>query len=205
MVNTRNVAILIFDDVEVLDFAGPFEVFNVAGEQIKFDPYPAFFTYTVSLTGEMIVARGGLRVTPHFGLTTCPQPDILIIPGGFGARRLLKNPHFIQWLSEQAHIVENLLSVCTGALALAKADLLAGLPATTHHGAFQLLSQLSPTTTVITDQRFVQNGNIFTSGGISAGIDMSLAVVEMLVGKTNADLVRAEMEWGWHSSGKNAE
>jgi transcriptional regulator GlxA family with amidase domain len=198
MINTRNVAILIFDDVEVLDFAGPFEVFNVAGEKIKFNPFPAFFTYTVSLTGDMIVARGGLRVTPHFGLANCPQPDLLIIPGGFGARRLIKNPQFIQWLSEQAQIVENLLSVCTGALALAKADLLKSLSATTHHGAFQLLTELSPTTTVIADKRFVQNGNIFTSGGISAGIDMSLAVVEMLLGKDNADLVRTEMEWGWH-------
>lgn len=198
MINTRSVAIVIFDEVEVLDFAGPFEVFNAASGVIAFDPYPAFFTYTVGLTGDLIVARGGLRVTPHYSIVNCPPPDLLIIPGGFGVRHLLRNTRFIDWLKLQSGEVEHLLSVCTGALALARAGLLDGLPATTHHGSFHLLSDLSPTTTVIEGRRFVDTGRIVTAGGISAGIDMSLAVVERLLGVEKANLVRDEMEWGWH-------
>jgi transcriptional regulator GlxA family with amidase domain len=200
MVNSRNVAIVIFDDVEVLDFAGPFEVFNVASEVIPFDPYPAFYTYTVGLTGQPIVARGGLRVTPHFSLETCPQPDILLVPGGFGVRRLLKNDHFLRWLEGQYAQVEKMLSVCTGALTLGQIGLLRDLEATTHHGAFALLRELSPSTTVVADQRYVVNagGKLITSGGISAGIDMSLAVVEMLLGAEKLALVVEEMEWGWN-------
>lgn len=201
MPDTRNVAIVIFDNVEVLDFAGPFEVFNVASEVIAFDPYPAFYTYTVGLTGDMVVARGGLRVTPHFSLVNCPPPDVLIVPGGFGARALLTNGLFLDWLKLQAGQVEQLLSVCTGALALARAGLLDGLPATTHHGSFHLLRELAPSVTVVEDRRYVDNGQIVTSGGISAGIDMSLAVVEKLLGSDKAKQVHKEMEWGWHPGG----
>jgi transcriptional regulator GlxA family with amidase domain len=199
-VNTRNVAILIFDDVEVLDFAGPFEVFNVASEVIPFSPFPAFFTYTVGLTSQAVMTRGGMRVVPHYTLETLPQPDILVVPGGFGARRLVKNPALVAWVKAQAARVERLLSVCTGALVLAQAGLLENLPATTHHTAFDLLKGISPATRVVTDQRYVQNGHILTSGGISAGVDASLAVVEDLLGAEKAALVRAEMEWMWFTA-----
>jgi transcriptional regulator GlxA family with amidase domain len=198
MLSTRNVAILVFDDVEVLDFAGPFEVFNVASELLRVDKFPPFFVYTVGLTGETIVARGNLRVQPHYSIDNCPQADLMIIPGGYGARRLVKHPQLLEWLQAQAAQLEHLMSVCTGAFVLAQAGLLAHLPATTHHTAFDILQDLSPSTTVVRNQRFVDNGSILTSGGISAGIDMSLAVVEQLLGKESADIVRKEMEWNWH-------
>lgn len=195
----RNVAILVFDDVEVLDFAGPFEVFNVASEVIKSEPVPPFFTYAVGLTEQTVVARGNLRITPHFSIDTCPDPDILIVPGGFGSRRLMKNDYALTWIQQLAPEVEYLVSVCTGALILGSAGLLLDRPATTHHDAFELLRSISPTTTLIDDQRFVQSGKILTSGGISAGIDVSLELVEILLGEDKARLVHEEMEWMWHS------
>ncbi len=195
----HNVAILIFDDVEVLDFAGPFEVFNVAREVVKPAPFPVFNVYTVGLNLQTVIARGGLRVQPNFSLSDCPATDILVVPGGAGTRRLLNHSILLDWLRKQATQVTLLTSVCTGALVLAAADLLPKGEATTHHGAFDQLKLLSSEQTIIEDRRYVQNGNVLTSGGISAGVDMSLMIVEALHGKANADLVRAEMEWGWHS------
>jgi transcriptional regulator GlxA family with amidase domain len=189
------VAILVFDDVEVLDFAGPHEVFTVAGDLLKPSP---FYVYEVGLSSAPILARGRLLVTPRYAIDFCPDPDILIVPGGLGTRPLLKNERLLAWIAERAAKVELLLSVCTGALLLAKAGLLAGLEATTHHGAFELLAALSPSTRIVRDRRFVESSErIITSGGISAGIDMSLSVVERLVGEKAKETVVEEMEYGW--------
>jgi transcriptional regulator GlxA family with amidase domain len=194
--NPRNVAILVFEEIEVLDFAGPYEVFNVASELVT--PRP-FYVYNVGLTDQPISGRGRFTVVPMYHIGNCPQPDILIIPGGFGTRPLIKNDHLIQWIADQAQRVELLLSVCTGALLLAKAGLLANCPATTHHGAFDRLAALSPTTSVQRETRFVQSTDrIITSGGISAGIDMSLAVVKRLIGEDAHAKVIEEMEYQWH-------
>jgi transcriptional regulator GlxA family with amidase domain len=207
-VPTRTVAIVVFDDVEVLDFAGPFEVFTVAGELIPHAPHAAFFACTVGLTGETVAARGGLRITPHYALSTCPTPDILIVPGGYGVRRLLAHDRFLDWLRSTAPRTELTCSVCTGALALASAGLLETAPATTHHTAFDALRAIEPTAQIAADQRFITarpatdgRGAIMTAGGISAGIDLSLHVVEQLCGRENAALVRTEMEWEWHRRG----
>jgi transcriptional regulator GlxA family with amidase domain len=192
----RNVAILVFDEVEVLDFAGPYEVFNVASAAARPSP---FFVYAVGITGRPVVGRGRFVVTPAYSIADCPQPDILVVPGGSGTRPLLKHDTLVSWIGEQAKRVEWLLSVCTGALLLAKAGLLAGAGATTHHGAFEEMAGISPSTTIARDERFVQSsGNIFTSGGISAGIDLSLHVVKMLAGPRVHDAVVEEMEYGWH-------
>jgi len=180
MAKLRNVAILVFDDVEILDFAGPYEVFNGASEMT--DP-TAFYVYNLGISNYPIIGRGKFTVTPRYSIDNCPQADILIIPGGFGSRPLLKHEKLISWIADQSQKVEWLMSVCTGALLLAQAGLLKNCPATTHHGAFEHLQKLSPTTQVIKDQRFVQSSDrIFTSGGISAGIDLSLYMVEKLVG-----------------------
>jgi transcriptional regulator GlxA family with amidase domain len=196
--NPRNVAILIFDDVEVLDFAGPHEVFTVAGDMIR--PTP-FYLYEVGLTHGPILARGRLLATPRYTIADCPDPDILVIPGGLGTRPLLKDERLIAWIADMASKVELLLSVCTGALLLAKAGLLAGKRATTHHGAFEQLTALSPTTEIALEARFVESTKkIVTSGGISAGIDMSLSVVEKLLGEKALATVIEEMEYGWHRS-----
>ena len=191
----RNIAIFIFDDVEVLDFAGPFEVFNVTGEVIN--PAP-FNTYTVALTEEPIKARGKLSINPHWSIDNCPSPNIIILPGGDGRRRLMKDERVLSWIARHVDNLEKLLSVCTGAFYIAQSGLLNGLSATTHHGAFPEFKETFPNITLIEDKRFVENGKIITAGGISAGIDMSLYVVEQLLGKEKLALTLKEMEWQWH-------
>lgn len=195
MSKQRNVGIFIFDDVEVLDFAGPFEVFNVTSEMIK--PAP-FNTFTIALTNDPVKARGQLSINPHYSIADCPPLDILLIPGGWGSRALMKNPTMLTWIKSQYAKVEYMLTVCTGALVLAQTGLLDGLSATTHHDAFNELKEIAPQVTVIEDQRFVENGNIITAGGISAGIDMSLHMVEKLLGKEKLQLTLDEMEYRWH-------
>jgi transcriptional regulator GlxA family with amidase domain len=198
MARLRNVAILVFDDVEILDFAGPYEVFNDAGELTK---PTAFNVYNIGISNQPVIGRGKFMVTPRYSITDCPQADILIIPGGFGTRPLLNHERLVRWIADQSQKVEWLLSVCTGALLLAQAGLLKDCPATTHHSAFDQLQQISPTTRIIKDQRFVQvSDRIFTSGGISAGIDLSLYLVEKLIGPETRAEVAAEMEYpadGW--------
>lgn len=191
----RNVAIFIFDDVEVLDFAGPFEVFNATSEVV--DPAP-FNTYTVALTEEPIKARGQLSINPHFSIDNCPTPDIILLPGGDGRRRLMKDDRVQSWIAEHVNNVEKLLSVCTGAFYIAHSGLLSGLSATTHHGAFPEFKETFPDVMLVEDQRYVEEGKIITAGGISAGIDMSLYVVEKLLGKDKLALTLKEMEWQWH-------
>lgn len=187
-----NVAILIFDDVEVLDFAGPFEVFAVTDELCN---HEAFHTFTVALNPATVRARNGLKVVPDFALERCPAPNILIVPGGAGTRPLLNQPMLHEWLRLRAHRADVVMSVCTGALVLAKAGLLDGLRATTHHENFAELRQLAPRTEVDESARFVDNGKILTAAGISAGIDCSLHVVERLLGSAVATNTARYMEY----------
>lgn len=193
------VAILIFDDVEVLDFAGPFEVFNVAREVIAPSPFPSFQVMTLGLNLQTVMTRGGLRVQPQVCLADAPPPDILIVPGGAGTRRLLTHTPLLDYVRQQTPRVTLLASVCTGALVLAAAGVLPSGEATTHHGSYHQLHALMDNQTTCVDRRYVQQGRVITSGGISAGIDMSLMIVEALHGKASADQVRAEMEWNWHA------
>jgi transcriptional regulator GlxA family with amidase domain len=188
------VAILVFDDVEVLDFAGPFEVFNVASELMRPSP---FCVFAVGISSQPILARGKLVVTPRYSIGECPRPDILVVPGGQGTRPLLKHEGLLRWIAERAAEAELCLSVCTGALLLAGAGLLKDRSATTHHGAWELLGALSPTTELLRDRRYVDtSARIITSGGISAGIDMSLHVIERLLGSNTRTMVEEEMEYG---------
>ncbi len=192
MSQSRNVAILIFDGVEVLDFCGPFEVFSVTG---RHDTPVPFNVYAVAEKPGPITARNGLSVNPRYTFQDCPQPDILLVPGGYGTRREMNNTALINWLKGRAPTLELLLSVCTGALLLAKAGLLEGLAATTHHGALDELRAGAPNTAIRPDERFVDNGSIVLSGGISAGIDMSLYVVSRLLGKDAAMETAQHMEY----------
>lgn len=188
---TRKVAIFIFDNVEVLDFAGPFEVFNVTSEELKQNVFEVF---TVA-EKPMVSARGGLSINPTYTFENCPQPDILIIPGGVGTRPLLKNETVLHWINTTQEKCEFLLSVCTGAMLLGKLGLLDGIPSTTHHTTFDEFRKIAPNTMVIEDKRFVDNGKIVTSGGISAGIDMSLYMVEKLLGREAVEKTVKEMEY----------
>ncbi len=196
---TRQVAILVFDEVEVLDFAGPFEVFSVTGWQNEVKPFQ------VSLVGDKpghILARNGMSINPEHTIQSLPTPDILIVPGGFGTRRLMNDQSILDWLRELQPKLELLLSVCTGSLVLAKAGLLDGKPATTHHLRFDLLQECAPKCTVETQQRVVDTGKIVTSGGIAAGIDMSFHVVARLLGDQFALETAQYMEYPWKSAHK---
>jgi transcriptional regulator GlxA family with amidase domain len=194
MAEQRTVAILVFDDVEVLDFCGPFEVFSVAGHNR--DPKP-FRVVLVAEKPGPVTARGSLSVNPHYTLDNCPDTELLLVPGGMGTRKLMHNMRVVDWVRERTVGAELVLSVCTGALILAKAGLLDGLEATTHHGAFELLRQTAPDTRVREGVRFVDEGCVITSGGIAAGIDMSLYVVARLLGADAAAETARHMEYPW--------
>ena len=195
MTKARNLAILLFDDAEVLDFCGPYEVFSVASNQCE---EPSFNVFTVA-EKTPIAARNGLSVNPDFTLSNCSKPDILVVLGGIGSRREINNEGLINWIQRTAGESELVLSVCTGALILGKAGLLDGLEVTTHHVAYDLLRKIVPTGTVHEDRRFVDNGKIITSVGVAAGIDMSLHVVGRLLGNEVAAATAKHMEYPWSS------
>jgi transcriptional regulator GlxA family with amidase domain len=187
----RTVGILIFDDVEVLDFAGPFEVFSrtrlVAGaDSRRTDDSAPFLVFTVARSRELVTAIGGLNVMPHYAWTDAPAIDLLVVPGGFGTRALLRDETTLAWVRSAAAKASLVTSVCTGALVLAQLGLLAGRRATTHWAAHDLLASLDPTIHVDRRSRVVNDG-IVTSAGVSAGIDMAFDVVEQLCGKAVAD------------------
>jgi transcriptional regulator GlxA family with amidase domain len=194
MEQKRNVAILIFDEVEVLDFCGPFEVFGVTGYQNGTEP---FDVYTVAEEMRPVIARNGLSINPAHTIADCPRPDVLVVPGGLGARKEMDNPILREWIEERAKETELTLSVCTGALMLAKAGLLEGLSATTHRNGMELLKELAPATTIEEERRFVDNGRIILSAGISAGIDASLHAVAKLLGTEQALETARYMEYEW--------
>lgn len=198
-----NVAVLLFDEVEVLDFAGPFEVFSITGKQEGLNP---FEVYTVAEKSP-VSARNGLSINPHYTLANCPPPDILIVPGGggyradgtpYGTRKEINNQALLDWIEQRSKQTEKLLSVCTGALLLGKIGLLEGKVATTHQGAIAQLTALLTPQQVHSNARIADNGDIVLSGGISAGIDMSLHVVGQLLGIEQANKTATYMEYDWN-------
>ena len=190
----KTVALLLFPEVEVLDFAGPFEVFSLAATEAGPSP---FRVITVAATHGALKAVGGLQVTPDCDLDDCPQADILLIPGGQGSRQAMKDERIMAWLARQARDAEIVASICTGALLLGTLGLLDGLRATTHWTALAELRATSSRIDVQPQARFVDNGKYVTSAGISAGIDMSLYLVERLCGPALVERVVAEMQYDW--------
>ncbi|MGK7952602.1 MAG: DJ-1/PfpI family protein [Xenococcaceae cyanobacterium] len=192
--NKRNLAILIFDDVEVLDFAAPFEVFAVTSELNNYGPFNIFL---VAETQRTYKAVNGLQVVPNYEISNCPNPDIVVIPGGVGTRTQMNNQKLITWIQKVSDRAKLVMSICTGARLLARAGLLNGLEITTHHEAYDELRQLVPTAIVNERKRFVDQGKIITTGGISAGIDGSLYVVNKLLGREIAQKTAIYMEYDW--------
>ena len=185
------VGILIFDNVEVLDFAGPFEVFSrtrtVGGvDSRRSEESAPFEVFTIAKAARPVTATGGLMVVPHYSWAAAPPIDVLVIPGGFGTRTLLDDQEVLDWIKGSSAAAQQVTSVCTGALLLAKAGLLRGRRATTHWGAYDLLASLDPSIDVVRDARVVHDG-IVSSAGVSAGIDMAFDVVEHICGATVAD------------------
>jgi transcriptional regulator GlxA family with amidase domain len=194
MARTRSVGIFVFNDVEILDFCGPFEVFSVAGRQIA---PGAFDVFTVAAAAGPLEARNGLSVNPQYSFANAPRIDLLLIPGGQGTRPLMYQPPVLNWIASQAGHAELVLSVCTGSLLLAKAGLLANQVATTHHAALDLLRQSAPATEIREQVRYVDNGRLITSAGVAAGIDMALHVVERLLGREAAEKTARYIEYPW--------
>lgn len=194
----RTVAILLFDDIEVLDFAGPFEVFAVTDELAN---YQLFNVLTVASSPGTVRARNGLKIVPDHTLESVPRPDLLIVPGGNGSKALLNQPAVLDWIRRKAPQAELVASVCTGARLLAKAGLLDGLRVTTHHENFAEIRALAPRATVLEDVRFTDNGQVLTAAGISAGIDLSLHIVARLHGAETAQKTADYMEYHWTNDG----
>jgi transcriptional regulator GlxA family with amidase domain len=186
-----NVGILIFDGVEVLDFAGPFEVFSrtrlfPGPESRRSEDSAPFHVFTVARTRDLVAATGNLRVVPNHGFADAPRIDLLLVPGGYGTRPLLEDRETLDWITRTAAAARQVTSVCTGSLLYAKAGLLRGRHATTHWGALDLLDSLQAGVTVERAHRVVDDG-IVSSAGVASGIDMAFYVVETLFGKAVAD------------------
>ena len=197
--------ILLFPDVEVLDFAGPYEVFS----RTRREPGAAsrrttasapFQVRTIAQTLAPVIATGGLNVIPDDDFATAPPLDIVVIPGGFGSRALLTDQTTLQWIHRVSTQARQVTSVCTGALLLAKLGLLAGKRATTHWAALDTLASLDPSITVERDRRVVTDG-IITSAGVSAGIDMAFQVVTQVCGATIAQETAHYIEYPYSIPG----
>ncbi|MGQ0658240.1 MAG: DJ-1/PfpI family protein [Chromatiales bacterium] len=195
----KRVGILIFPDVEVLDFCGPFEVFSLVryDENARWQDASPFEVLLVAQHAHEIRAFGGLRVAPDCTIEDCPPLDVLVVPGGWGTRAEVNNPRLIAWIAERGGQVQTLTSVCTGSLLLAKAGLLDGKPATTHFKALDWMRESFPSVDVHGELNVVEtdNGRVLTSAGISAGIDMALHVVARHCGKDIARATARFMEY----------
>ncbi len=191
---TRNVAILIYENAEVLDFSGPFEAFNVANEVAE---ELLFHVYTVAETEEVVSARNGFRITPDYSINNCPDTDILIIPGGNGRKIQMHNKLITDWVKIMYDKVELLLTVCTGVFIAGYAGVLNVTKATTHHGSYKEFQETFPDIELVEMVKYVDSGKIITSGGISAGINMSLHAIDKLVGNDHGAKTAEEMEYDY--------
>ena len=189
------VAILIFDEVEVLDAMGPFEVFSVASRLRSADSDP----FTVSLVARsnvIVTARGGLKLTPDAVFDDTAEYDLLIVPGGV-TERAEADAETMHWLAVHGNSSRLVASICTGAFLLAKAGILTNQTVTTHWEDTAALAEAYPALTVLENIRWLESGNIFTSAGISAGIDLSLHLVEVMTSADRAQRTAKQMAYRW--------
>ena len=199
---TRNIGIYIYEEVEVLDLGGPFEVFSTASRmKARLSPGSAkpFEVFTVADSVRQVRARGDLKITPNFDVTQHPAIDVLIVPGGVHNAEL-ERQGIIQWIARTAATASLTASVCTGAFLLAKAGLLVGKTITTHWEDIEEFRSTFPGIPVEDNKRWVDNGSIVTSAGISAGIDMSLYLVARLEGEELAVRTARQMDYDWRHS-----
>jgi len=187
-----NIGIYIYDDAEVLDFAGPFEVFSTAN-RLGNNNWHVFF---VAEKPSVVRARSDFLITPHFTIDEHPDIDVLLVAGGIHTKEVEK-PNVITWVSNVAESAKTVASVCTGSFILAEAGLLDGLDATTHWEDIPDLKSDYPKLNVIDNRRWISEGKFVTSGGISAGIDMSLFLVSELASPTLSANTAKQMEYEW--------
>ncbi len=189
----KTVTIFLYDDVEVLDFAGPLDVFLLANEHGK---NKLFDVRTVAKKKDPVIAAyNGLSINPQYEISEITKTDILVIPGGNDISDLLADEDTIQWVRELGDGADHVLSVCSGSLVLAKAGLLEGLKATTHHADMLELTSLAPNTEIMDGVKFVDNGKVITSAGITTGIDMCLHALEKICGPDIAKQTKISLEY----------
>jgi CubicO group peptidase (beta-lactamase class C family)/putative intracellular protease/amidase len=188
------VAILLFEGVELIDYTGPWEVFGQAG----------FVVHTVAEKAEPVRATFGQRVLPDYSLANSPPADIVLIPGGNVSDALLANKAVVQWIQAKARDARHVMSVCTGAFLLARAGLLDGQTATTFHKSIDNLARYAPRTRVVHDRRFVDNGKVLTTAGLSSGIDGALHLVARIKGKGAAQQTALGLEYQWEPDSRYA-
>jgi putative intracellular protease/amidase len=181
-----NAAILVFDGVQIIDYTGPYEVFG----QGHLRPF------TVSETGKTITTSMGMSVNPAYSFETSPEPDVLLVPGG-DVEATYDNPRVIEWIRAKTENAKYVMSVCNGAFILAKAGLLDGLGATTFYPLLDELETFAPKVRVVRDQRFVDNGKIITSAGLSSGIDAAIHLIGRIHGPGEAQRVALHLEYDW--------
>lgn len=186
-----------FPDVEVLDFCGPFEVFSVTRlhETSRYEDISPFDVTLIAERADPVVTTGGMRVLPDATFDDCPALDIIVVPGGLGTRKEAENPAMLGWLNARAAEIKVLASVCTGAMILGRAGLLSGLTATTHWRALDRMRDSFSDVSVSYEKHFVKDGHIYTSAGISAGIDMSLRIVADYLSEDVARATAKHMEY----------
>ena len=189
---TRHIGVLLFDDVEELDAVGPWEVLSA---WTTFFPDDGWSVSCLSRSGGPVTAAKGLVLGAHHAIADAPAMDVLLHPGGVGTRPMLRDVEHLDWIRKQRASVPLLTSVCTGSLVYAAAGLLAGRPATTHWASLDLLRELEPTVDLRPDDRFVDDGDLITSSGVSAGIDMALHLVARLVSVERAREVRKYIQY----------
>lgn len=197
----RAVAILVFPGVELLDFAGPFEVFSAARRSLS-APEPLFDVFTVAESTDPLRCNNPVTVVPDYSLASCPPSDILVIPGGQGTRGAINRPELIDWIRTRAVTAEITTSVCTGSFLLAQAGLLTGKTATTHWASIERMRESFPATTVREQARWVDEGVVVTSAGVSAGIDMALHVIARLYGAEAAATTARWIEYDYWNNEK---
>lgn len=193
-----NIGIYIYENAEVLDFSGPFEVFSTANRLTNC--HRQFNVFLIAESDSAIQARGGFSVIPTYNIRTHPGLGLLIVPGGIHSPEMHKK-RVIQWLQLQALNVPIIASVCTGAFLLAQAGILNNYQATTHWGDLDEFKQRFPHIPIIENVRWVDNQKVLTSGGISAGIDMCLHLVSRLCGPQLALSTAKQMEFQWRNNG----
>lgn len=193
----KNVGIFLFNDVELLDYAGPYEVFSVTAQ---LNDQKMFKVFTVSEDGAAVRSVNGLTALPDFGFDNHPPVDILVVPGGIGTRAAYKNEAVLDWVKSVASSAQIVMSVCSGARVLGAVALLDGQATVTHHSVIDHLRETAPAALIDVEKRFTDNGKVMTSGGISAGIDLALHIVAKLHGQDAANKTIKYMEYGdWRS------
>jgi transcriptional regulator GlxA family with amidase domain len=188
----RTIGVLLFDGVEELDAVGPWEV--LAGWTQSF-PEDGWTVSCLSRDGKPVTAAQGLVIGAHDAWNSAPSCSVLVHPGGGGANRLARDPEHVDWVRRQRASVPLMTSVCTGALVYAAAGLLRGRPATTHWACVDMLRELEPTVEIREDERYVDDGDLITSAGVSAGIDMALHLVSRLAGAERSSQVRRDIQY----------